>query len=349
MTTIATPMKTTTGEPRTTPSTPTASPSAAQVRHAPSAIGMGVSASTLSSTSLRVAPRSSRSRSSTRRWASTGRTRRRTSSGRTKSRPSMRPTPARSDAARLRCAGWRPGACRDGARRAHKSQQVALDVVSDAHLADVADDRGQLLRADDGLQRRRPAPRRRHAGGAASPVPRLVEVAQRDAHEEAVELRLGQRERALELDRVLGREDDERPGSGCVSPSTETWRSCIASSSADWVRGVARLISSTSTTLVKTGPGTKRKSPGARSTLLPVTSPGSRSGVPWTRANDRPSDRANALASSVLPTPGTSSIRPWPPTSSATASSRSGSWAPTTAWATFSLERCPQLHRARRR
>ena len=33
-----------------------------------------------------------------------------------------------------------------------------------------------------------------------------------------------------------------------------TWRSCIASSSADWVRGVARLISSTSRTFVNTGP-----------------------------------------------------------------------------------------------
>ena len=50
-------------------------------------------------------------------------------------------------------------------------------------------------------------------------------------------------------------------GSGRVWPSADTWRSCIASSSADWVRGVARLISSTRRTLAKTGPGTKRKSP----------------------------------------------------------------------------------------
>ncbi len=35
-------------------------------------------------------------------------------------------------------------------------------------------------------------------------------VAERSAEEEAVELRLGERERALVLDRVLGREQEER-------------------------------------------------------------------------------------------------------------------------------------------
>ena len=37
--------------------------------------------------------------------------------------------------------------------------------------------------------------------------------------------------------------------------ATVTWCSCIASSSADWVFGVARLISSASTRLAKIGPG----------------------------------------------------------------------------------------------
>ena len=45
--------------------------------------------------------------------------------------------------------------------------------------------------------------------------------------------------------------------SGCVWPSTVTWRSSIASSRADWVRGVARLISSASTMLAKIGPRLK--------------------------------------------------------------------------------------------
>ena len=43
--------------------------------------------------------------------------------------------------------------------------------------------------------------------------------------------------------------------------------------------------------------------------LLPVTSPGSGSGVPWMRPKDRPIARATARAKSVFPTPGTSSIR----------------------------------------
>ncbi len=43
--------------------------------------------------------------------------------------------------------------------------------------------------------------------------------------------------------------------SGCVMPSTVIWRSSIASSSADWVFGDARLISSASTMLANSGPG----------------------------------------------------------------------------------------------
>jgi len=50
-------------------------------------------------------------------------------------------------------------------------------------------------------------------------------------------------------------------GSRWVVPSIETCPSLIASSSADWVRGEARLISSASTTFVKIGPSLKRKLP----------------------------------------------------------------------------------------
>ncbi len=51
------------------------------------------------------------------------------------------------------------------------------------------------------------------AGALLLDDPQLVleaRVAERRAHEEAVELRLGKRERALELDRVLGRQQQER-------------------------------------------------------------------------------------------------------------------------------------------
>ena len=78
-------------------------------------------------------------------------------------------------------------------------------------------------------------------------------IPQRRLEEEAVELRLGERERPLVLDRVLGREEQERPGRRRVRPSVVTCCSAIASSSAAWVLGIARLISSTSTTFAKIG------------------------------------------------------------------------------------------------
>ena len=68
----------------------------------------------------------------------------------------------------------------------------------------------QLGGVDDRLAARRagwPARKRRR-------ISRLVgfgRVAERQAQQEAVELRLGQRERALELDRVLRRQHQERP------------------------------------------------------------------------------------------------------------------------------------------
>ena len=102
-------------------------------------------------------------------------------------------------------------------------------------------------------------------------------------------------------------------GSGRVTPSTLTWPSAMASSSAAWVLGGVRLISSASSRPVNTGPGRKAGSPVARSsTIAPVRSAGSMSGVNWTRVNSSPSTVANVRASSVLPSPGRSSIRMWP-------------------------------------
>ena len=96
-----------------------------------------------------------------------------------------------------------------------------------------------------------------------------VRIPERRAQQEAVELRLGKRERAFLLDRVLGRDQEERRRAAArVTPSTVTWRSAIASSSADCAFGSARLISSTSTTFAKTGPGLeleRARSAGSRS------------------------------------------------------------------------------------
>ena len=103
-------------------------------------------------------------------------------------------------------------------------------------------------------------------------------------------------------------------GSAWVVPSTVTCRSAMASSNDDWVRGVARLSSSTRTTLLNSGPGWNVHSRWSSSnTVTPVRSDGSRSGVPWTRPNDPPMARAMALASTVLPTPGMSSNSTCPP------------------------------------
>src|SRR5262245_771791 len=97
--------------------------------------------------------------------------------------------------------------------------------------------------------------------------------------------------------------------SPCVPPSIVTWFSCIDSSSAACVFGEARLISSTSSRLVKTGPGRNSNSFDFwLKTFTPVTSLGSRSGVNWSRENEQSSERESAFASIVFPTPGKSSM-----------------------------------------
>ena len=93
-----------------------------------------------------------------------------------------------------------------------------------------------------------------------------------------------------------------------VTPSTVTWRSSMDSSRADCVFGDARLISSPTTMFAKMPPGLNSKSPRCwLNTDTPVTSLGSRSGVNWMRLTLQSIDRPRALASIVLPTPGTSS------------------------------------------
>ena len=75
-------------------------------------------------------------------------------------------------------------------------------------------------------------------------------------------------------------------GSGCTTPSTVTVASSASSSSADWVRGVARFSSSNTTMLANTGPGRNvmlSTSSRPLGTIEPVMSPGRRSEVPWIR------------------------------------------------------------------
>src|ERR1700733_8394858 len=112
------------------------------------------------------------------------------------------------------------------------------------------------------------------------------------------------------------------------------------SSSADWVLGEARLISSPSTMLAKIGPGLTSNSRSSwLKALTPVRSPGSRSGVNWTRRTEQSIERASALASSVLPTPGTSSIRMCPSASRTVIASRMASGLPEITVSTASVTR----------
>ena len=95
-----------------------------------------------------------------------------------------------------------------------------------------------------------------------------------------------------------------------------TWRSCITSSSADCTLAGARLISSASRKLQKTGPRSVSKSAlSGRKTRVPTRSLGTRSGVNCTRLNEPPSTDAVDLIVSVFARPGTPSISRWPPES----------------------------------
>ena len=98
----------------------------------------------------------------------------------------------------------------------------------------------------------------------------------------AVHLRLRQRVGTVLLNGVLRRQHEEGPFIFRDTPMTVTVCSCIASSSADCVLGVARLISSASTILLNTGPGWnwKLEFPFSSLTimLVPVTSAGIVSG-----------------------------------------------------------------------
>src|SRR3954447_7602704 len=117
-------------------------------------------------------------------------------------------------------------------------------------------------------------------------------------------------------------------GTWCVSWPIVTWPSCMTSSSALWTFAGARLISSASRKLQKTGPSSVAKPPvSGRKMRVPTRSAGTRSGVNCRRLNDPPSTSATVLTVSVLARPGTPSSSTWPPASSATSTRSSiASW-----------------------
>ena len=108
-----------------------------------------------------------------------------------------------------------------------------------------------------------------------------------------------------------------------VSPPMVTERSCMASSSADCVFGLARLTSSARTSCAKSGPGRKRISrrpvdSSSTRMLVPVMSAGITSGVNWMREKPSPVAAASDRTRSVLPRPGTPSSNRWPSAKSVT-------------------------------
>src|SRR3990172_8383277 len=72
----------------------------------------------------------------------------------------------------------------------------------------------------------------------------------------------------------------------------------------------------------------------------PVTSVGRRSGVNWMRLKEQPLERARLRASIVLPTPGTSSTRRWPPHIRVITASSTCPRLPMMTRSTFSARRC---------
>ena len=112
----------------------------------------------------------------------------------------------------------------------------------------------------------------RHDGAFVVPV-RIVDDM---LEQESVELRLGQRVRALLLDRVLRRHDHEAVLQRVVHAVDSSRRApAWPAAGRPWVFGGVRLTSSAKSTWVKTGPlvSTNRESVKLKM-LVPMTSPG---------------------------------------------------------------------------
>ena len=132
-------------------------------------------------------------------------------------------------------------------------------------------------------------------------------------------------------------------GRGCEIPDTVAVPSCIPSSSADWVLGVARFTSSARRMWPKIGPFWNwkclRPSGSSRMMFVPMMSAGMRSGVNWIRENESSSPAASVLTRRVLPRPGAPSSRTCPPAKSPTRTSVTTSSYPTMIFPTSPLRR----------
>src|SRR5271169_3893907 len=128
--------------------------------------------------------------------------------------------PARDESARLnRAEEALRAARRDAEKQVLAAPRTADDREHVVHeLVGHGDALGRGLCSSQLLERERRRERRQDAVGSAreekAPLVLRRGIAERDAHEEAVELRLGERVGAEVLHRVLRREDEERLGQG---------------------------------------------------------------------------------------------------------------------------------------
>ena len=167
-------------------------------------------------------------------------------------------------------------------------------------------------------------------------------VAERRPQEEAVELRLREREGALVLERVLGREHEERLGQAArhavdgdlpLRHRLEQRRLRLRHRAVD-------LVDEHDVREHRPRPELELARALVVDAESPVTSVGCRSGVHCTREWTTPSiEPASARASTVLAVPGTSSKSTWPRQASAASTSRTCSVLPSTTCSTFASRR----------
>ena len=139
-------------------------------------------------------------------------------------------------------------------------------------------------------------------------------VSEHEAHEEPVALTVGKRRGAGGVERILGGEHEEGFGQG-ASDAVHAHLALLHRLEECGLgprRGPIELVGHEDVGEHRSGskPGFVPSGP---STVAPTTSPGSRSAVHWRRWNWSPSAPARALARVVLPSPGWSSTRRWPP------------------------------------
>lgn len=155
-----------------------------------------------------------------------------------------------------------PGGCPETDQRVlprgfHDPMDIRNDRIPDGNPFDQRTDLPDLFRCDDGEET---VPRTREGIFPDKTQFRFpVGVGKPEPEDEPVQLRLWEGIGSVQLERILGGDNEKRIREGVVFASTDTWRSLIASSRALWARGLLRLISSASTMFAERGPGEEVK------------------------------------------------------------------------------------------